>query len=61
MKTNIKETSFSDSLFENLMCHFQWWIQDFPDGGCQPLSLEQQLVAFGGNLLFGQIYAENCI
>ena len=44
---------FIHLLFVCLFVHYQWRIQDFPDAGCQ-----RQGVA---SLLFGIIFAENCM
>ena len=33
----------------------QWWIQDFPERGYQPLNI------LGKNLLFGKIFSKKCI
>ena len=35
-------------------CPIQWRIQDFPEGGANPWD-------WGKNLLFGKIFAENCM
>ena len=49
------QLSWSDNILDDYLqinCHRkvvisfdnQWWIQDFPDGGCQPLSLVQKSI-----------------